>query len=420
MRLLTIIGCAALGLTVGAVQAAQPVLIEGVKLVSASYRTDPAVDVLLRDGRIAAIGPQLSLPIGARAIDGSGRVLAPGFFNSETHMGLTEVNSVPGTRDEQSENDRVSAALRVSDAINPHSTLIPHNRMLGLTHALVQPESKTNLFAGTAAVIQMADQDTVINSAAGVVVTLGAQGSKLAGGSRAVSMALLRAAVEDARDYAANRAAVNAGRRRDYSLSRQDLAALAPVIRGDIPLIAHASRAHDIEQIVRFAGRNKLKLIVSGAQEAWRVADLLAERRVPVIIDPIQNLPTAYEAIGTRLDNAALLHSAGVTLLFTGMGWQNTHNAFLVRQSAGNSVANGLPYMAAINAISRNPARVFGVAGYGELKVGSEASVVLWSGDPLEMSSSVEAVFIKGEPYALQSRATRLRDRYWARYGTSN
>ena len=154
-------------------------------------------------------------------------------------------------------------------------------------------------------------------------------------------------------------------------------------------------------------------MILSGASEGWRVARKIAMAKVPVIVDPINNLPSSYETLGSRLDNALLLHQAGVKLMFTGMGWQNTHNAYLVRQSAGNAVANGLPYNVAIQAITSNPAQIFGLPGYGQIKVGAEATLVLWSGDPLEVMSNPDLVLIDGQEQSLQSRATRLRDRYY-------
>lgn len=396
---------------------AETTLIKNGRLISGSRDAAGEVaDIMLKGKRITAIGQSLTAPDGAEVIDADGKTVTAGFFNAETRMGIVELSAVDSTGDYSSELERVTASLRVADAINPASSVIPHNRMLGVTHVLVQPSSGKGLFAGTAAVIDLSSGDAVLDEAAAMVVTLGAAGSKLAGGSRAAAMALLREAIEDARDYRANRDSYNRGNRRDYALSRHDLAALGPVVSGSMPLLVHADRASDIRQILKFGRQQKVRLILSGVTEGWMVAEQLARQKVPVIIDPIQNLPSSYEKIGTRLDNAKLMHAAGVKLLFTGMGWQNTHNAFLVRQSAGNAVANGLPYQAAIQALTSNPSEVFGLNGYGDLQVGNEASLVIWSGDPLELSSSVEKVFIAGEDYPLVSRATRLRDRYWHRY----
>lgn len=391
------------------------VLFTDVKIVTGNQAEAIVADVLVSGNTIARIATEISAPEEVRRINGSGKVLTAGFFNSHTQIGMTEVGAVANTRDYASENSRITASLMVSDAINPSSVLIPHNRMLGLSHALVQPDSDAGLFAGTAAIIQLTETDTIVVNAAAMVVKLGAQGKSIAGGSRAAAMAQLREAFEDARDYRANRDSFNRGNRRDYQLSRHDLAALIPVLQRRIPLLVHVDRAVDIVRVVEFANNNNLKLIIAGAEEGWRVANVLAKNKVPVIIDPIANLPSSYDTLGARLDNAKLLDDAGVTLLFTGMSWHNTHNAYLVRQSAGNAVANGLSYQTAIQALTSNPAKVFGLKNLGEVKRGAEANLVLWSADPLEPSTVVEKVLIKGVDQPLISRATRLRDRYFSR-----
>ena len=401
----------------GAVHA--DLLFQGARVVSGEQTESLIADVLVRGDKISQIGQQLSVPQGAQVVDASGKILTVGFFNAHTQLGLTEVGAVDDTQDYISENDRITASLRISDAINPSSVLLPHNRMLGVTHALVQPDSDAGLFAGMAAIIQLTETDTVMVSDAAMVVKLGSQGKDIAGGSRAAAMAILREAFEDARDYRANKDSYNRGSRRDYQLSRHDLEALIPVLERRIPLLVHVDRAVDIERIIDFANQQKLKLIIAGAEEGWRVAAKLADNKVPVIIDPIMNLPASYDKLGARLDNAKLLNDAGVTLLFTGMAWHNTHNAYLVRQSAGNAVANGLAYSAAIRALTSNPAKVFGLQNIGELKPGAQANLVLWSGDPLEPSTIVEKVLVNGVDYPLVSRSTRLRDRYFKRLQTS-
>ncbi len=391
------------------------VLIQNVNVVSGGQKQGLIADILVQGSKITKVGTSLSTPNGAEVIDGRGKTLSPGFFNSHTQLGLSEVGAVSDTADFYSENARVTASLRVSDAINPSSVLLPYNRSLGVTHALVQPDSDAGLFAGTAAIIQLTENNTIKVSSAAMVVKLGAQGKNIAGGSRAVSMALLREAFEDARDFRSNRGNYNSGSRRDYQLSRHDLEALIPVLDRKIPLIVHVDRAIDIERIMTFANKYKLKLIIAGAEEGWRVAGKLAKNKVPVIIDPIYNLPGNYDTLGARLDNAKLLDEAGVTMLFTGLSWHSTHNAYLVRQSAGNAVANGLDYQSAIDAMTINPAKVFGLKGHGEVKVGGKANLVLWSGDPLETSTIAERVFINGENQSMVSRSTRLRDRYFSR-----
>ncbi len=387
-------------------------LIKNVALVSDSGDYPAVQDVLIKDGKIHAIGEALQESDSYTIIDGSGKRLSTGFFNANTDLGIREVGAVETSVDSSSANARITASLRVADAINPSSTLLPYNRSLGLTHALVTPSAKAGLFAGTAAVIRLNTTGTVIDEAAAVVVELGSKGKLVAGGSRAAAFAQLREAFEDARDYRANRGSYNSGNRRDYPLSRQDLQALASVISGQMPLLVFVDRAIDIERVLDFAKRQDIRLILAGVEEGWRVAEKIADAKVPVIVDPINNLPSSYDTLGSRLDNASLLHEAGVTLLFTGMSWHNTHNAYLVRQSAGNAVANGLPYQVAIAAMTTNPAKVFGLSDSLALKVGAKANLVLWGGDPLEPSTRVEAVWMAGEQQSLVTRSTRLRDRY--------
>jgi len=400
-------------LLISPVQAAK-VLIKNAVIVGTQQSTSTETQDILIDGEtITVIGRSIPASDQTTVIGAAGKFVTAGLFNADTQIGLREVSAVPASVDSSSENTSVTASLRVADAYNSSSTIVPYNRMLGLTHALIQPGRSTGLFSGTAALVKLSDLGGVIEDKAAVVVNLGSVGSELAGGSRAAAMAQLREAIEDAKDYAGNRDSFNRGQRRDYALSRHDLEALIPVVEHRMPLLVHVERASDIIRVLEFSKEHNLNLILSGVSEGWRVANQIAMAKVPVIFDPINNLPSSYETLGARLDNAKLLHDAGVTMVFTGMGWQSTHNAYLVRQSAGNAVANGLPYHAAIQAITSNPAKVFGLSGYGSLEEGAKATLVIWSGDPLEVMSNPDHVFIDGKSYVLESRSTRLRDRYY-------
>ena len=411
---LKIAGITACLLVFTSVQAGD-MLIKNALLVDGVERAESLVDIAVRDGRIHKIGTGLSADDSTRVFDAAGKPVTPGLFNVDTQIGLVEVGAVAASVDAMTIREDVTASLRVADAYNASSTVVPYNRMLGITNAVVQPSNGTSLIAGTAAVVKLSATDGVVEPGAAMVVNLANSGSALAGGSKAAAMAKLREALEDARDYAHNTAQFNAGNRRDYSLSRHDLAALKPVIERRMPLLVHVERASDIERVLRLAAEMRISLILSGVSEGWRVADQIAKAEVPVIIDPIRNLPSSYESLGARLDNAKLLHNAGVSLMFTGMGWQTTHNAYLVRQSAGNAVANGLPYNVAIQAITSTPAKMFGVPEYGHLKAGASATLVVWSGDPLEVMSNPQLVLIDGNEFPLESRHTRLRDRYFKR-----
>jgi imidazolonepropionase-like amidohydrolase len=309
----------------------------------------------------------------------------------------------------------MTAAFDVVDALNPWSMLIPVNRVEGLTHAVVGPSVGDGLFAGRGAVIHLggldeANADMVVKSPAAMFAVLGETGAEHAGGSRSAAMARLREALDDAADLAAHRAAVDSNDRRPYSLSRRDLEALQPVIEGKLPLVVEVKRASDIEAVLRLAHDYHLKLILSKATEAWKVAPQIATAGVPVLMDPVDNLPDSFETLGATLEAAARLQKAGVTVAFA---TNDSHNARNLRQSAGNAVTYGMPWDDALRAITLNPARIWGLADrYGSLEPGKDADVVVWDGDPLEDTTMADAVFIHGVQMPTRTRQTELRERY--------
>ena len=371
-------------------------------------------NLYIENGKIAAIGAQ-SPATADIEIQGLGKSITAGLFNSSTQLGTVEVSAIEQTVDFYSENETVTASLRIADVFNPRSTLIPHNRVHGLTHSLLIPESGTHLFAGQVALVQLGNQPKVIHPSLAVALDFTERGISLMGGSRAAALVQLRQALDDAKDFSRNRKAALAGDHRDYVLSYADLAALEPVVNGTKPLLVRTNRASDISVVLELAKNFQLQLILSSALEGWMVADEIANAQVPVIIDPIHNLPNSYESLGARLDNAKLLADAGVKLLFTGMDWHNTHSSHLVRQSAGNAVANGLDKSIAIAAMTTNPAQLFNAPVTGDIAIGDIADLVLWGGDPLELTSEAELVMIEGEIIPMESRALQLRARYFDR-----
>ena len=367
--------------------------------------------VVIEDGRIRAVGAGLAVPAGARRIDAAGKVVTPGLLDSTTQLGLVEVSAVEGTRDAVVRDDRITAAFDVVDALNPDSDLIEVNRVEGLTRAVVAPAPGNSLIAGRGALIHLGDgPDLVVKAPAAMFAVLGETGQRLAGGSRAAALLRLREALTDARDYAAHRAAYDAGERREYALSRLDLEALQPVVEGKLPLVVEVHRASDVRAALRLAGEFRLKLILSGATEAWKVAPELVAAKVPVLLDPLDNLPRSFEDLGATLENAARLHRAGVTFAFQS---RDAHNARNLRQAAGNAVAYGLPWEEALRAMTATPARIWGIAErYGTLEPGKDADLVVWDGDPLEVTSAAERVFIRGREVPQDNRHLQLRDRY--------
>lgn len=410
----TVLGAAAFVMTfvAGAAQA-DSVLIKGADIYTADKML-PATDLYIDNGRIQAMGKDIAL-VADKTIDGAGKSITAGLFNSYTQLGAVEVGAIEPTADFYTIRPDITASLKVADAFNPQSTLFPHNRAQGLTHALLVPESGSGLFSGQVALVQLGNTPRVVHDSVGVAVDFTEAGVALVGSSRAAALLLLRQALDDARDFSANKSAALAGDRREYSLSLMDMAALEPVVKGQKPLLVRVHRASDIKAILKLSSDYQVKLILVGAKEGWMVAKEIAAQGIPVIMDPIENLPGSYESLGARLDNAKLLNDAGVTLLFTGMSWHNTHNAYLVRQSAGNAVANGLDKHVAIAAMTVNPARWFNAPVSGDVSKGGVADLVLWSGDPLDVTSEPELVFAAGEVASRVTRATMLRDRYFER-----
>jgi imidazolonepropionase-like amidohydrolase len=271
------------------------------------------------------------------------------------------------------------------------------------------------LFGGQAAFIRLkaGAPDIVEASKLAVTVSLGESGARAAGGSRGADLVLIRSALEDARAFAARRAAFEQGATRDFGLSRLDLQALIPVVQGKIPLLIRVSRAADIRQALKLAAEERIKVVLEGVEEGWTVAPEIAKAGVPVIVDPQADLPDSFEALGSRLDNAARLHAAGVTVAINGS--RDFNNLRQERLNAGLAVANGLPYAAALAGVTLVPAKIWGQDGkVGSLEVGKLADVVVWNGDPLETTSWPTTVLIGGVEQPKDSRMEQLKARYVA------
>lgn len=362
-------------------------------------------DVLLRDGRIAAIGRGLDAPAGAEVIAAAGRPLTPALFAGITALGLNEVNMVMPSVDSgatQIGSPEMRPEFTVIPAYNPHSSLIPITRIEGFGFSVLGATAAGSIIGGQGrAVLLDGGYDSFVGEPL-LFVALGEGASELAGGSRAAQWMLLEQAVGE------SRSAPRAGD--DALLTREGRAAMKQFLRNGT-IVFSVNRASDIRQVLKFAEHHGFKAVIEGGAEAWMVADEIAAAGIPVLLDPLQNLPANFDLLGARLDNAALLQAAGVTIGFSGAG---THHARKQRQVAGVAAANGLEHSAALAALTVNPARIFGLPG-GRVEVGAPADLVLWSGDPLEVSESADQVILGGKLQSMESRQTRLRDRYLAR-----
>ncbi|MBI1407675.1 MAG: amidohydrolase family protein [Caulobacter sp.] len=434
-------------LAAAAMLIAGPASAETYAIVNARIETVSAAGaipngtIVLKDGKIVALGAGVTAPAGATVIDAKGGVVTPGFIAASSNLTVSEVEAVQETRDDRS--GKLSAGFDIQYGVNPASTMIPMARQTGLTRAVATPilsrgggghkddsgaeefsggggvgDADPPLFAGQAAIVSLASgqSDLVIRPKAAVTLDLGEAGARAAG-SRGAAMVLVRSAFEDARAYARNRGAYDRGATREFGLSRIDLEALVPVVEARTPLLVRVSRASDILQVLKLARDEKIKVIIEGAEEGWMVAPQLAAAGVPVMIDTERDLPDSFETLASRLDNAARLQAAGVTVAV--MGSRDQNNLRQARFNAGMAVSYGLPYSSAIASLTLAPAKIWGMDGQvGSLEVGKTADVVVWNGDPLELSTWPTAVFIGGVKQPEDSRAFELRDRYAAPAGS--
>jgi len=406
------VALAAGALAAPAPAAAQTIAITGGTVYPVSGPKLEGATVLIRDGKIVAVGRDVRVPDGARRIDAAGKVVTPGLVDASTTLGLVEVGAVGETRDfSVREDDPVTAAFDVVDGINPASTLIPINRLGGVTTVLAAPRG--GLIAGQGAVIDLAGstvQDMLVKPRAAMLAGYGAGAAEAVGGARGEVSLRLREALDDAKFWKDHQGAFDRGASRSLAASRLDLEALQPVLSGTMPLVVDADRASDIAAVLRIAHDYGLRLVITGGAEAWRVADELARAHVPVVLDPLTDAPTDFAHLGARFDNAALLDRAGVPVIISTF---DAHNVRNLAFEAGNAVRFGLPWDVALRAVTLEPARALGIDDrYGSLEAGKVADVVVWSGDPFELSSTPEAVIIRGRVMPDRSRQRELLERY--------
>jgi len=432
-------------LAVAAPLAAQTVAITGGRVVigDGSAPIDGGT-VIVRDGRVVAAGAGIAVPAGAEVVDARGKWVTPGIVAGFSRIGLVEVDAVDATNDVQASTSPFSAAIDVAPAINPQAASIAVSRAAGVTRAVVSPATARSIFAGQGAVIDLGgDMNPITRARAFQYIELGEEGASDAGGSRAAAHVLLRNALREARDL---RLPVGAGGRArtaatappedlaenpyigsttqrsdDVLLTRFDAAALVPVLQGRQLLLVHVERASDILQVLALKREfASLRLVLVGATEGWRVAEQIRAAQVPVIANALNDLPATFEQLAATQSNVGRLRAAGVPVAIGMINDDEARQVRLVSQYAGNLVGigrvpghTGLSWNEAFAAISSAPAEAIGLgAEIGSLRPGRRGDVVIWDGDPLELATGVEAVWIDGVRQDLTNRQTRLRDRY--------
>ena len=409
----------------GAVLAPSPAATQTVAITGGTVYpvSGPRIEngtVLIRDGRIVAVGQNVSVPADAQRIDATGKWVTPGLINAATQLGLVEIGAVAETRDVAARGrDAVAAAFTVWEGLNPASVLLAPARNDGVTTVGVYPAG--GLIAGQAAFVDLVPgavaTDMVRRAPVAMVATMeppGGQGNVPA--SRGELHVRLREILTDVRAYMRNRAAYERNESRELAVSRADLEALIPVVQGRLPMLVQADRAADIDAALRLAREFGFKLIIGGGAEAWQVADRLRAANVPVLTGAMNNIPQSFTRLGSRQENVGLLRRAGVQVVVIGNaggGDEETFNPRNVRFEAGNAVAYGASWDDALRAVTLTPAEVFGIADrVGSLAPGRDANVVVWNGDPFEFMTEADVVLIRGRSVKAPSRQDMLEQRY--------
>ena len=367
--------------------------------------------LLLRDGKIAAVGASLEIPSGATRIDAKGGWITPGLIHGGSTLGLKLFDiGVQIETQEDTVSGEVKPSFNVAEGLDPASMAIPVARLEGVTSSISKPA--LGLIPGQAVLIDLAGdriEDMVAQSPVAMMADLGLGGKAAGDGSRARATQRLRRVLRDALEYEKRRDDFRKAQMQPLAAPAEELEALLPVLKGKLPLFVLANRRSDIETALRIGQEFNLKLVIWGGAEGWQVAPELARAKVPVLLEPLTDVPR-FDALNARLDNATLLWKAGVQV---GVAQQDAALFRDLRQAAGNEVRNGMSWDDALRSITLSTAEAAGVADrYGSLETGKVANVVVWTGDPLEFSSRVDHLFIRGREIPLVSRQTELLDRY--------
>ena len=441
----------ALATVVAAPAAAQTIAItNGYVAIGDGSEPIAGGTVVIRDGRIVAAGQGVRVPADAQVIDASGKWVTPGIVAGFSRLGLSEIDlSGDGTTDDRAPGGPFSAAIDVAPAVNPTYQTIAVNRADGVTRAFVAPNTARSIFAGQGALIDLgADLEPITRARLFQFVEFGESGADTAGGSRASAHVLFRNALREAAELRRFARPIASGgareiepmqqpivrnpnesreygpgatRSEDVLLTRFDAAALVPVIQGRQHLLIHAERARDLLNVIELKrDYPALKIVLVGATEGWLVAGQLAASGIPVIASAVNDLPASFEQLAATQSNIGRMRAAGVDVAIGMIDDNDTRFLFNQRQYAGNLVAltnvpgaTGVAWGEALAMMTSRPAEALGLGReIGSLASGRRADVVIWSGDPLQVASNVEAVFIDGVHQPLETRQTRLRDRY--------
>ena len=356
-------------------------------------------DLLIEDGEITAMGIDLQ-DTADTVIDIAGATVTPTLFAGATAIGLVEVNAVKESVDSSLSNSpigKVHIEFDVRDAYSPHSSLVGITRVEGYGYSLLMANGAEYSVSGIGSLVELDGRFDSFSGNDTLFIDVDGYSSGKVGGSRAAHWMLLEGMMSDLdRRPDSQEYLTQAGRKQLKEL------------RSDGVFVFAANRAADIKQVINFTEKHRLSSVVIGAREAWMLASQLADSGIAVMVNGLDNLPADFDSLGSRLDNAAILNDTGVTVMFTSGG---THNARKVRQGAGTAVAYGMNYMSALRAMTVVPSQIFGGRDRA-IKVGNSTDLVVWSGDPLEITSHATAVIMAGQVTSMETRQSKLLERY--------
>ena len=373
---------------------------------------DPFIsNIYIKNGKIKNISNNLFDV--ENVIDASGMIVTPGFIATDTEIGIVEIGALSVTRDDRP--SMYNIGFSVFDAFNPNSTLIPWNRANGITSAITLPKYSSSPIGGLGSFF---DLDSNINiSGIKDMVMVGRVGGS-SSGSRAETFALIEDLLDlafsiDPRVVKSNAEIIKFMSEMPLvshlDLQIRDIHALYKLANTDLPLIIESNRASDILKLIDLKNKYNLNLVIMGAQEATLVIEQLKDSDIPLIVNPINNIPNSFDELASNINASARLEDAGIILMFNA---PRDHNYHLIRQGAGVAVANGMSYSGAIKALSSNVSKTFKLGSKGLIEEGASADLMIWDADPLEPSSMPIKVFINGIDTDLTTRSSRLRDRY--------
>ena len=361
-------------------------------------------DVLIVDEKIVEVGKFLNSS-SAKIIEAKGKPVTPGLISPISNIGVVEINALDVTNDDSP--DFFGPGFSVFNAFNPHSTLIPWNRSNGVTSSISTPGYSSQIFKGMGSFYLLdGDIDITGNADVAMYARLGA-----IGGSRAETIQIMESMFELAlnRDELELEELLGTTFASSMDMQLQDIQALSRVVNREIPLVLEVNRAIDILQALRLKNDYDLELVLMSVEEAPLVLDQILASGVSVIIDPMDNIPDSFDELASNIKLGGILSNAGIKVMFS---TQRSHNYHLMRQGAGNAVAHGMTYQAGISGMTSIVADVFNIQDRGSIKEGYFADIVIWSEDPLEPSAYPTTVIINGSEISLETRASRLTERY--------